>query len=215
MKSFWIAGVAVIALLPSLSLAETVYSSISTIDPVTGESSVSESATQYQVQSPATLYVPSAPVERSVYEENRSGKTHNLADEQAMDKLAPAARTGETDPADTAINEDVLTEHRTGNVTYITGGVGHAERTALDALRGKYNFKLTNTETGGAFVSYTHVSLTDAKGNEVLSAEADPIFFAQLPPGKYSLRAEHEGQIKNQAIQIKSGKPVNLQLGWM
>lgn len=216
MKSHWIAGLTALSVLPSMAMAETVYSSTVMQDATTGETSIIESKTDYQT-SPAALYVPSAPVERQAY---APGAPRNLAREtpgydESLNLLAPAARMGETNPANIGVNDDVLTERRTGDIAYITGGVGHAERGALDGMRSKYNFRLTNTESGGAFVSYTNLTVTDAKGGTVLVADSDPIFFAKLPNGKYTLSAEHEGQIKKQSFQIQSGKPVSLQLHWM
>lgn len=214
MKSHWIAGLTVLSVLPSMAMAESIYSSTVTRDPMTGETSVIESQTDYQT--PSSLYVPSAPVEHQAY---TPGAPRNLAaearDDDSLNTLAPAARMGETNPADIAVNDDVLTERRTGNIVYITGGVGHAERGALDGMRSKYNFRLSNTEASGAFVSYTHLSLTDAKGNSVLTTDSDPIFFAKLPNGKYTLNAEHEGQTKTQTFQVQNGKPVSVQLHWM
>ncbi len=206
MKRLLLTTLAMLAFAPATQ-AETIYSTTRTIDPATGASSTTETVSSVQ----------SAPGYDAEPAYTGIDTTRNLSEEvpsRSLNTISPATR-GEINPADIAVNDDTLIERRNGDILYITGGVGHAERMALDAMRAKYNFKLTNTESTGAFVSYTRLSLMDTKGREILSADADPIFFAQLPPGRYTLRAEHEGQTKTQSFQVKPGKPTAVQLSWM
>ncbi len=130
-----------------------------------------------------------------------------------LDALQPATR-GEPHPAITPVNDELLQEHRIGDVSYITGGVGEAERRAMEQLRPKYNLRVTNAEKGGAFISDVILSLWNAQGEQLLSTAADPIFLANLPAGSYTVKAELNGQVKSQKVAIGKGKAAQIQFGW-
>jgi hypothetical protein len=130
-----------------------------------------------------------------------------------LDALQPATR-GEPFPAQTPVNDELLQEHRIGDVTYITGGIGEAERRAMEKIRPQYNLRVTNAEKSGAFISEVIISLWNNKGEQLLSTAAEPIFFANLPAGSYTVKAEMNGQVKTQKVTVSAGKAAQVQFGW-
>lgn len=101
-----------------------------------------------------------------------------------------------------------------GSATYITGGIGDAERAALEAVKKDYNLSILNADPNGEYVADVHVVVKDAKGTPMLSADAGPMFFAKLPEGRYTVEASYEGQNKSQKIRIGKNKTTHIHMGW-
>jgi hypothetical protein len=101
-----------------------------------------------------------------------------------------------------------------GNVTYITGGIGDEERNALQAVKNHYNLSVMSAGASGAFAGDTHIVIRDRAGNELVDTDAGPLFYANLPPGSYTVEATSEGQVRNNKVTIGSGKPAHLHLTW-
>ncbi|RKT44548.1 carboxypeptidase-like regulatory domain-containing protein [Thiocapsa rosea] len=82
-----------------------------------------------------------------------------------------------------------------GDIRYVSGGIGESERTELDALSSQFNLRLLfATEGSGEYLSSVKVNILDARGGPILSAQSKgPWFFAQLPPGDYSVEVTPTG----------------------
>jgi hypothetical protein len=99
-------------------------------------------------------------------------------------------------------------------ISYITGGIGEEELAALKQVRGDYNFHATSTFADGAFSGSTVLTIADRDGNELLSTEIGPVFYANLPTGSYIITAMQHGKEKTQRVSIRNGKPVTLNFAW-
>lgn len=104
--------------------------------------------------------------------------------------------------------------HQAGDITYITGGIGDEERDALKAVEHDYNLHVMSAGVSGAFSGNTHINITSRKGDELVSADAGPIFYANLPPGRYVVDATSEGQERKQAVTISSGHAEHVHFSW-
>jgi hypothetical protein len=87
---------------------------------------------------------------------------------------------------------------------FVTGGVGLEEREALKSMSGDFNVRLTFAVKGtGAYVANVDVAIADAKGMRVLTANADgPKLYAQLAPGKYTVKATFSGKTQTRRISV-------------
>lgn len=90
--------------------------------------------------------------------------------------------------------------HSDRGVRYVSGGVGEGERAELDALSDQFNLRLLFAMQGsGEYLSAVRVTILDARGGTVLTAESKgPWFFAQLAPGDYTVEASAPGQAQQQ-----------------
>lgn len=95
-----------------------------------------------------------------------------------------------------------LTPVQSGDITYVTGGIGRDEVDALKATQGAYNLHVMSSSISGHFVGDTNLTLIDHKGTPVLTADAGPIFYAKLPAGTYTVEAAHEGIVKKQRVTV-------------
>ncbi len=101
-----------------------------------------------------------------------------------------------------------------GNIAYITGGIGDEERDAMQAVKNQYNLSVMSAQNSGAFVGYTEVRITDQQGRELVDTEAGPLFYAQLPPGRYIVEGSSRGQTRKQTISVTQGKPAHVHFSW-
>lgn len=85
----------------------------------------------------------------------------------------------------------------------VTGGVGMADREALDYFENEYNLKLVFTGEGGMYLSNVAVNIVDSKGIPALSTTTEgPMLLANLQPGTYTVHANAEGYEKTQKVKI-------------
>jgi opacity protein-like surface antigen len=120
--------------------------------------------------------------------------------------LAPAAFAQSNGP----------TPHQQNGITYVNGGIGDAEQSAMRAERSDYNLQLTfATNQTGAFRSDVQLDITDAKGGNLLSlSNAGPMFFATLPTGTYHISAAAEGKTFKRTVKIAGNGAREMTLHW-
>lgn len=95
--------------------------------------------------------------------------------------------------------------HADGDVRYVSGGVGESGRSELNALSNQFNLHLLfATQGSGDYLAAVRVNILDAHNESVLTAESEgPLFFAQLPPGDYTVEATPTGQTGQDQVQRK------------
>jgi len=102
-----------------------------------------------------------------------------------------------------------------GNITYVTGGFGQSEQHALKAAAKDYNLEITNAIKSGAFTSGTNLLIQSAKGDKVLSvSDTGPLFYAKLPPGRYTIHAINGDETRVRDVTIGERKSADLHLIW-
>jgi len=109
-----------------------------------------------------------------------------------------------------------LAPHQQNGITYVNGGVGQEEQSAMRAQRSDYNLQLTfATNQTGAFRSDVQLDIADAKGGKLLSvANTGPMFFAKLPPGTYRINAAAEGKTFKRTVKIGERGAREMTLHW-
>lgn len=81
-----------------------------------------------------------------------------------------------------------------GDASYLSGGVGDEERKHLEDQARNFNLKITFAGASGAYGGGSRVEIRDASGKSVIDAESrGPLFYAQLPPGSYTVTASGAG----------------------
>lgn len=99
-------------------------------------------------------------------------------------------------------------------VTYVTGGIGDDERAAIESAKHNYNLHVISSEKDGAFVGDTQLAIYNRAGSQVLAAEAGPLFYAELPPGKYTISAQSAGIQQKKTVTISRENESNLHFVW-
>ncbi len=116
-----------------------------------------------------------------------------------------------------AVDMEALPEAQNQNgITYLSGGIGLDESTAMKAAAKDYTLMLTcSIQPTGQYLSDVKVSITDKSGSPVLDTMTDgPMLLVQLAPGQYRISAERDGNIVNRTVDIGSEHPTRVNLSW-
>lgn len=111
----------------------------------------------------------------------------------------------------------MITEGKTPwGFPYLSGGVSSNERETIEELGKTYNVKLSFAEKRGPCLADVRVVITDAKGAEIIAISTNgPLFYIQLPPGNYSVKATFNGVSKGiSRLEVPKGKTVRQTLTW-
>jgi hypothetical protein len=103
-----------------------------------------------------------------------------------------------------------------GNISYVSGGVGVSDRQALEQVKSKFNLRLLFAYTkSGEFLADIPVKIVDGAGKSVLDAvSAGPYFYAKLPPGRYRVSADNEGQVQTKSVTVPSSGAASEAFYW-
>ncbi|MEM4987857.1 carboxypeptidase-like regulatory domain-containing protein [Collimonas sp. H4R21] len=105
-----------------------------------------------------------------------------------------------------------------GAVTYLSGGIGQDESTAIQQMAKNYSLELEfviNASPRAEFTSDVQVKISDASHNAVLdTVSKGPFLLAQLPAGRYRLEATKDGKSKAQDVTIKQGSHQHIMFEW-
>jgi len=77
-----------------------------------------------------------------------------------------------------------------GQINFVSGGVGEESLERMVALSGDFNLKLLFANRAGEYLADISFAVSDARGGRILDAVSEgPWFLATLPPGKYRITA--------------------------
>lgn len=101
-----------------------------------------------------------------------------------------------------------------GNFSYVTGGIGDDEKSQLETTQHNYNLCVMNADKAGHFSGDTRIVISDLQRNPLLDATTGPLFYANLPKGKYIVEGYSAGQTKKQTVNISNTKPTHIRFIW-
>lgn len=99
-------------------------------------------------------------------------------------------------------------------ITFVSGGIGDEERQAMLDIRRDYNLHIMSSGKDGAFVGNTKLIIYDRIGDELVRIDAEPLFYAKLPIGKYTIVAESEGDIQRKTVNVTKSRTSQLHFIW-
>ncbi|KUJ80207.1 hypothetical protein AWR36_014435 [Microbulbifer flavimaris] len=104
----------------------------------------------------------------------------------------------------------------TGNVRYVSGGVGEAERRELESAAGAFDLKVQLASASGAFLANTTVRVFDQSGQQLLATRTrGPLLLLDLPTGRYRIEAEHHGHKQGAWVKVDESEGIKpLTLSW-
>jgi hypothetical protein len=119
--------------------------------------------------------------------------------------------------ASAAYAQDGLPPTQTyGSVSFVTGGIGLDESTAMKAAQKDYTLSLLFVQTRrGEYLADVKVSIRDHAGKTVLEAVSDgPMLLAKLPAGSYEVSAEHEGKVLLKTVRVAAAGVTRASFVW-
>lgn len=111
-------------------------------------------------------------------------------------------------------DDGVLEIQQQGDISYVTGGIGKDESDALRATQTNYNLRIMNADKSWHFSGDTRIVISDLQHNALLDAISGPLFYANLPKGKYIVEGYSGEQTKKQNVTISAGKPAHVRFVW-
>ena len=103
-------------------------------------------------------------------------------------------------------------------VSYITGGVGEEESSAIvaEAKQWPLLLELSQLENGrGIWIFGSQIKILNASNAVVFDAKADgPYMLINLTAGVYVIQATYQGVEQKKAISIKTGQTQKISIFW-
>lgn len=101
-------------------------------------------------------------------------------------------------------------------IAYVTGVAADDALQASNGAGQRYNLRLIfATAESGAFISNARISIEDANGNVLLDTVCNgSILYADLPGGRYTIRAASGGAQQTRTIKVADGKLNRFVLYW-
>ena len=107
---------------------------------------------------------------------------------------------------------------RSGEVEYLSGGVGTEQATAMSNASRQWPLTLEfviKERKRDEFAAGVDVSVRDARGHAALQAKANgPFLLARLAPGEYAVEATLDGKTLHEKVVVKSGHPAKAVFVW-
>lgn len=111
-------------------------------------------------------------------------------------------------------NEFLPNIQQQGSFYYITGGIGAEETQAMKSERDSYNLQIMNADKSGHFTANQHIRIIDKYGNVLINADSDPLFYTNLPAGKYTVEASRADETKMNNITISGRETAAIRFVW-
>jgi len=103
-------------------------------------------------------------------------------------------------------------------ISYISGGVGEGETTAIlaEAKQWPLTLELSQLENGrGVWIFGAKIKVINSKGKAVFDAVADgPYMLINLEPGDYAIEGSYQDVTQKRAVSIKANSPQKISLFW-
>lgn len=107
---------------------------------------------------------------------------------------------------------------RSLGISYISGGVGESESTAIlaEAKQWPLLLELSQLENGrGVWIFGSQIKIVNSKSAVIFDAKAQgPYMLINLEPGDYVIQASYQGVEQKRALSIKADLPQKISLFW-
>ncbi len=90
-----------------------------------------------------------------------------------------------------------------GDITFLSGGVGHDEAEALRRRQGHWPLSLSFFGPTSDYLADVHVRIVDSTGNEVMAAASHgPYMLVALHPGSYVVYARYKDEEEKRPVKV-------------
>ena len=103
-------------------------------------------------------------------------------------------------------------------ISYITGGVGEGETTAIlaEAKQWPLLLEMSQIENGrGVWIFGANIKIVNSKKQSIFDAQADgPYMLINLASGDYVIETTYQGVVQKRAFSIKADSPQKISVFW-
>ena len=105
-------------------------------------------------------------------------------------------------------------QHR-GDVSFVSGGVGQDESTALRRAQSEWPLSLRFTGPGSDFLADVQVRVVDAHDSNVLTATSrGPYMLVKLRPGRYTVHAQYKDRDQSKSVTVPAKGTAKADFYW-
>ena len=90
-----------------------------------------------------------------------------------------------------------------GDVSFVSGGVGRDESTALRQARRQWPLSLQFTGPGASYVADVQVKIAKAGTTVLDTTSHGPYMLVRLPQGRYTVNATYSGVTRRQTVNVR------------
>ncbi|MDO9206579.1 hypothetical protein [Methylotenera sp.] len=114
--------------------------------------------------------------------------------------------------------EPALKPEVVGDISYISGGIGESEADMMRGIAKDYPLEMVfvqKLKQQEEFLANVKVKIQDIRKNVLLDVATEgPYLFVKLPPGKYLVIAENNGDVKQQSVRVGVKKHQKIVFWW-
>ncbi len=128
-----------------------------------------------------------------------------------------AQTTGSPDSivTDRSNASSLLEIQQQGDVSYVSGGVGQDESTALERMRSHWPLSMQFIGPSSDFLAGIHVRIVDAHNKEVLHADSQgPFMLVKLRPCQYTVHATYKNRDQTKTVSVSSNGATRAAFYW-
>jgi len=108
--------------------------------------------------------------------------------------------------------------HKTGNVSYMSGGIGSQEATAMKAAEKGYNLALEfakQAKPKNEYLADISVMVKNNSGKTLLDTHSQgPFLLVDMPAGKYTIVADYQGHKLTRTAAVRAQHHERLVFVW-
>jgi hypothetical protein len=102
-----------------------------------------------------------------------------------------------------------------GAVSYVSGGVGLDESTALKQAEHHWPLAMRFTGPTADYLADVHVRIVGPQGADVLSTDSrGPYMLVKLPPGRYTVHARYKDEEQTRTVTVSSEPGARADFHW-
>lgn len=111
--------------------------------------------------------------------------------------------------------EDLPEVMKSGDIAYMSGGVGLDERNAMQTVVKDYNLVVSNANKKNKFTAGITIVIKGKGGKEIFMAQdTGPLLYVKLPVGAYTVEAMNGDQQMKRRITVTAHKSTHVHLVW-
>jgi hypothetical protein len=117
-----------------------------------------------------------------------------------------------------ACESDLPAAHTVGAITYLSGGIGKTEASAIEHVAKYYPLELEfllKAKPRDEYLADVKVRIKDARHKMVLDVVSEgPFLLASLPAGIYTVSAERNGRLEHREVKIAANEHQRVVFEW-
>jgi hypothetical protein len=96
--------------------------------------------------------------------------------------------------------------HEQGAITYLFGGIGSDQSSAMKSVMNRYPLVLEfvgRTNAGNDYLADVPVQISNSHGKDLVNTQSDgPFMLVSLPHGRYNVTATYNGKTEHRQVKV-------------